>query len=93
MAALPVSARPNQGMRYRLNQIDGNAGLGIDLGNDGITDNDLGSPDPPVLPDADSGPNDFQNTGELSAAVIDLSDNALNVDGNIYLDAQHDVRC
>ena len=71
------------GNTIRLNQIDGNAGLGIDLGNDGITDNDLGSPDPPVLPDADSGPNDFQNTGELSAAVIDISDNALNVDGTL----------
>jgi hypothetical protein len=69
------------GNAIRLNQIDGNAGLGIDLGNDGITDNDLGSPDPPVPPDTDIGPNDFQNTGELSAAVIDISDNALNVDG------------
>ncbi len=42
------------------NQIFGNAGLGIDLGDDGPTEND-GPQDPEPVSDADQGPNSLQN--------------------------------
>jgi parallel beta-helix repeat protein len=45
------------------NSIFENNGLGIDLGDSGVTPNDSGDPDaePPVLPDKDDGPNELQN--------------------------------
>ena len=46
----------------RANRIYDNAGLGIDLGSDGVTDNDPG--------DVDGSPNDFQNFPVLQAAVV-----------------------
>jgi CSLREA domain-containing protein len=45
------------------NSIFSNAGLGIDLGNDNVTDNDVG--------DVDAGPNNLQNFPVLSGAVTD----------------------
>jgi hypothetical protein len=65
------------GNTIRFNVIDGNGGLGIDLGNDGITANDLGSP-----PDTDTGPNDLQNTATLSSATI-LLNGALSIGGTL----------
>jgi len=47
---------------FRANSIHSNGGLGIDLGNDGVTPNDPG--------DADSGPNYLQNYPELLSAVL-----------------------
>lgn len=44
------------------NSIFSNSGLGIDLGDDGVTANDPG--------DADTGPNKLQNFPEISSAVI-----------------------
>jgi hypothetical protein len=46
------------------NSIHSNTGLGIDLGNDGVTENDLGPP-----PDQDTGPNHLQNFPVLTSAV------------------------
>ena len=49
------------------NAIFSNAGLGIDLGLDDVTPNDLGDADTP--PDADSGPNNLQNFPVLISAT------------------------
>ncbi len=48
--------------RFSGNSIHSNGGLGIDLGNDGVTPNDSG--------DGDSGPNALQNYPELLSAVL-----------------------
>lgn len=45
------------------NSIHSNGGLGIDLGSSGLNENDPG--------DADSGPNDLQNSPNLDSAVVD----------------------
>ena len=45
------------------NSIHDNGGLGIDLGSDGVTLNDVG--------DGDAGPNNLQNYPVLSAAISD----------------------
>jgi len=63
--------------RFRANSIHSNGGLGIDLGNDGVTPNDPG--------DADTGPNFLQNYPELLSAVL-LSDGTTRV--RVKLDVQ-----
>src|SRR5206468_5435944 len=59
---------------YSANAIFANAGLGIDLGGDGVTPNDFG--------DADPGPNDRQNFPGLDSALATsagtLVDGSLN---------------
>ena len=54
------------------NSVFGNGGLGIDLGNDGVTANDAG--------DSDAGPNGLLNTPALSGAT--LSGSELTVTGD-----------
>lgn len=49
----------------RHNQIFDNGGLGIDLGGDGVTPNDGGTP-----PDTDTGPNGLQNFPVISGAEL-----------------------
>ncbi len=53
------------------NAINGNFGPGIDLGHDGTTANDLGSQQPLVFPDTDSGPNTLQNVPDLAALIFE----------------------
>lgn len=56
-----VSVQSGTNCPIRLNRIFANSGLGIELGFDGVTSNDVG--------DADSGPNSLQNYPELTNAV------------------------
>jgi autotransporter-associated beta strand protein len=60
-----VTDDSSSGNTIRLNSIHDNSGLGIDLGNDGVTSND------PTNPDA--GPNNWQNYPELTAATAGTS--------------------
>lgn len=64
------------GNRILRNSIHSNGGLGIDLTNDGVTPNDLGSP-----PDSDGGENNLQNFPNLTAAVGASA--AVTVDGTL----------
>lgn len=59
------------GNTIRRNAIHSNGGLGIDLGNDGVTPNDDGdtTADPQVFPDEDTGPNSLQNAPDLASAI------------------------
>jgi hypothetical protein len=56
------------GNTFGRNQIADNLGLGIDIGVDGITQNDTGDP-PNIPPDQDAGPNDVQNFPEASGTA------------------------
>ena len=64
----------------RLNSIDANGGLGIDLGGDGVTANDT--------LDADTGPNTLQNSPSLGSAIFGdtttVSGNLLSSPGATY---------
>lgn len=60
-----------QGTSLRANSIFANSGLGIDLGNDGVSPNDPG--------DTDTGPNSLQNFPVLTSATFDNGN--INVQG------------
>ena len=66
VAVLTFSGRPATGNRILRNSIGANAGLGIDLGLNGLTPNDNGGIETP--PDTDAGPNNFQNFPVLASA-------------------------
>jgi hypothetical protein len=55
----------SSGNSIRRNAIYSNGGLGIDLGGDGVTQNDNGNPAAGIFPDQDAGPNGRQNFPEL----------------------------
>jgi hypothetical protein len=63
------------------NSIHSNGGLGIDLGDDGVTPNDAG--------DADTGPNNLQNFPSLFAATSDgvnlMVQGTLNTEANAFV--------
>ena len=59
---IAVTGDASSGNVFLSNRIHSNAGLGIDLGDDGVTANDAG--------DADTGPNGLQNYPVISQAVI-----------------------
>jgi parallel beta-helix repeat protein len=53
------------------NSIFGNGGLGIDLGDDGVTSNSLGGPN--------QGPNDFQNFPDITSATVANSTTTISI--------------
>ncbi|MGH3130707.1 MAG: right-handed parallel beta-helix repeat-containing protein, partial [Gaiellaceae bacterium] len=65
------------------NSIDGNGGLGLDLGGGGVTPNDPG--------DGDAGPNNLQNFPVLTSAVTNGADSIV-IDGALDTQAEQDVR-
>jgi CSLREA domain-containing protein len=69
--AIVVAAQASTGKTILGNSIFDNLGLGIDLGDDGVTANDVPlAPDPP---DIDVGANNLQNYPVLSSAVTDVT--------------------
>jgi CSLREA domain-containing protein len=64
-AGIVISGTTATGNAIRSNTIFSNTTLGIDLGGDGVSQNDLADPD--------AGPNNFQNIPVLTAAVPDNS--------------------
>ena len=64
-AGIALSPAAGSGNLLRFNEIDSNAGLGIDLGNDGVTQNDAG--------DGDSGPNGLQNFPQITSVTSTLA--------------------
>jgi CSLREA domain-containing protein len=65
-----VCVSSGSGNRFNVNSIHSNGGLGIDLGLDGVTPNDVG--------DGDSGANNLQNFPVLTSAVVTGGSTALS---------------
>ena len=89
-----VSGSGNAGINVRLgsttdnsirgNSVYGNDGIGVDLGDDGVTANDAG--------DADSGPNNLQNWAVLtSASINDAGNFSYNLDLSTLDGGSHTV--
>ena len=91
-AGIVVSNGPGTatGNSIRGNQIHDNGGLGIDLGNDGVTVNDPG--------DTDAGPNNLQNFPTLAGAAINGSSTEITgtlstADGHYVVDFYDSSTC
>ncbi|MBI3461499.1 MAG: choice-of-anchor D domain-containing protein, partial [Planctomycetes bacterium] len=78
-----VASAASTGNSIQGNAIFSNGGLGIDLGNDGVTPNDPG--------DADSGPNNLQNAPQLAAASIAGSESTITGTLNSAANAQFTI--
>jgi len=65
-----VSAGETTGNKIQTNSIHSNSGLGIDLGNDGVTPNDAN--------DADTGPNHLQNYPIVESAIYAGGNTTIN---------------
>ncbi|HYC36566.1 MAG TPA: choice-of-anchor D domain-containing protein [Usitatibacter sp.] len=66
-------------VEIRSNSIFGNGGPGIDLGADGDTSNDYGSP-PGVMPDGDGGANGLANSPDVISVFHDAGMTSVNVE-------------
>ena len=75
-----VGVLSGTGNAIQLNAIDANVGLGIDLGADGVTENDFDQIDTANY-DLDSGANDLQNFPDIDSALTDGIDT--RVDGSL----------
>jgi Ca2+-binding RTX toxin-like protein len=70
MSASGFFDQSGTGNSLRANSIFSNGGLGIDLGDDGVTPNDPPPPCPVGQPDCDTGPNNLQNFPVISLAQL-----------------------
>jgi hypothetical protein len=68
-----IAVTAGNNIDLRGNEIYANGGLGIDLGNDGLTADDVG--------DVDTGPNSRQNHGFLSSAFLNSAGTSMTVSG------------
>jgi hypothetical protein len=75
-AGIRVDATAGSANALLGNSIEANAGLGLDLGGDGVTSND-----PPASLDGDGGPNGLQNFPVLAAASVE--DGTTTVEGTL----------
>ena len=79
-AGVLVQDAGSTGNRVRANSVFANGGLGIDLGGDSVTDNDLGDGvTPNDLGDADAGPNRLLNFPVLAAVLYGATTRVLGV--------------
>jgi uncharacterized repeat protein (TIGR01451 family) len=77
-----ITAAGTTGNRIFDNTIFKNGDLGIDLGNNGVSNNDEGAIDEGVFPDEDPGPNNLQNYPVLT--VSSTKDGNITIKGTLW---------